>query len=368
MSAERMTAYTARQLFEEWVSRGLISRDQLGDLETFAGGLSRKDELPLYLHALLGIGAFIAAAFFILFLGAAELIKDDASLIIWGVLFVVAALAVAASQSDGSSPIGDSIATQLSFCLMVSGKIMFVAGFAIVSKPNEIWGANIGALLAAGATYFIYRMSLDRFLSALAVLVLVFCTIITEFSGDGATILLSAFFIAQLVAAAFLMTHGRVGRDAAPLAYAVIVSLGIEAAFFASQNVIGPWGHRYDFNPAAINIALAAALITLMGWAAGDLRRLTSQPLILAAGGAAVLAMVSMPGVLLAIGVMILGYARHDRLLLLLGVLLVPFFLYLYYYNLDLTLFAKSGILIASGAVLLAGWGYMHHHGFDREV
>jgi uncharacterized membrane protein len=65
---------------------------------------------------------------------------------------------------------------------------------------------------------------------------------------------------------------------------------------------------------------------------------------------------------------MIFGYARHDRLLLVAGGLLLPIFLTFYYYNLDLTLMLKSGILIGSGLLLLAGRAYMHYRGLDREA
>ena len=140
------------------------------------------------------------------------------------------------------------------------------------------------------------------------------------------------------------------------------------AIFFAMRSEIGRYGYRQDFSPAIINILLTAALIALIGWAAGGVEKLKSEPLSAAAAGALCLGIVSAPGILLAVGLMILGYTQHDKVALILGGLLLPLFLSLYYYNLDLTLMAKSGILIASGAVLLAGSVYMRYRGFDREV
>ena len=81
--------------------------------------------------------------------------------------------------------------------------------------------------------------------------------------------------------------------------------------------------------------------------------------MVLASLGAVLLAVVSAPGVLLAIGLMILGYANHERLLLVLGAVLMPAFLCLYYYNLDVSLLNKSMILTVSGVILLAGRFYM---------
>lgn len=80
------------------------------------------------------------------------------------------------------------------------------------------------------------------------------------------------------------------------------------------------------------------------------------------------LGVISAPGILLSIGLMILGYAKHERLILLLSSILLPLFLFLYYYNLDLTLIKKSGILIANGVLILSGRIYMHYRGIDKEV
>jgi uncharacterized membrane protein len=113
---------------------------------------------------------------------------------------------------------------------------------------------------------------------------------------------------------------------------------------------------------------LTVALIALIGWAAGGIERLKSEALGVACLGAIGLGVVSAPGVLLSIGLMIFGYARHDRLLLVAGGLLLPIFLTFYYHNLGLTLMAKSGVLIGSGLLLLAGRAYMHFRGLDHEA
>ena len=64
----------------------------------------------------------------------------------------------------------------------------------------------------------------------------------------------------------------------------------------------------------------------------------------------------------------VLGYAKHEKLLLLMGIFLMPMFLLLYYYNLDISLMTKSGILIGSGLILLAGRAYLVMKKLDREA
>jgi hypothetical protein len=366
-----MTAHSAERLFAEMASRGLVDRNEQSRLETFAISRISEHELPLYMRLLIGLGAIITAFCFIGFLTAAGLIdvKQAGGLIIWGVLFIAGAISLSLASKGQDHTLAHSFFIQTSFCLMGTGKALFALGVATLFEPESEWGITLGALLVTAATYHVYRLSIDRFLSVLAILVTLFSNLLSLRVADGfQAIWLNAFFIAQLVGAAFLMTHGRISRDYIPIAYALIASLCIIVLYFATQSMIGHWTSRHAFSPVIMNISLTVALIALIGWAAGGIERLKSEALAVACLGAIGLGIVSAPGVLLSIGLMIFGYARHDRLLLVAGGLLLPIFLTFYYYNLDLTLMLKSGILIGSGLLLLAGRAYMHYRGLDREA
>jgi uncharacterized membrane protein len=78
------------------------------------------------------------------------------------------------------------------------------------------------------------------------------------------------------------------------------------------------------------------------------------------------LGFLSAPGVLLALALMVLGYAKHEWPLTTLGILLTPLSIFHYYYSIDTTLLMKSGILVGSGAVLLAGYAYMRLRQFGE--
>lgn len=371
MPSNSMTAHSAEQLFAEMVSSGFVDRGEQSRLETFAISRISEHELPLYMRALVGLGAIIAAFCFIGFLTAAGLIdvKQAGGLIIWGVLFIASAILLSLASKDQDHTVAHSFFLQTSFCLMGAGKALFALGIARLFDPNGAWGITVGTLLVTAATYHVYRLSLDRFLSVLAILISLFSNLLSLHVADGVqAIWLNVFFIAQLAAAALLMTHGRISRDYMPIAYALIASLCIIVLYFSTQSTIGYWTGRHEFSPVIMNLSLTVALIALIGWAAGGIERLKSEALGVACLGAIGLGVVSAPGVLLAIGLMIFGYARHDRLLLVGGGLLLPVFLTFYYYNLDLTLMEKSGILIGSGLLLLAGRAYMHFRGLDREA
>ena len=71
--------------------------------------------------------------------------------------------------------------------------------------------------------------------------------------------------------------------------------------------------------------------------------------------------------IFLSLILLVLGYSKHEKLLIIFGGLLMPCFIVLYYYNLDLSLLAKSGILVLSGSVLLLGRLYLAVRKLDRQ-
>lgn len=72
------------------------------------------------------------------------------------------------------------------------------------------------------------------------------------------------------------------------------------------------------------------------------------------------------PGLAAALLVLILGFANGNRLVLGLGCLGAAASLGWYYYNLELTLLAKSGVLVISGLVALAAGAWLRRTGKER--
>jgi hypothetical protein len=112
-----MTAHNAERLFAEMVSKGLIDRDEQSRLETFAISRISQHELPLYMRALIGLGAIIAAFCFTGFLTAAGLIdiKQAGGLIIWGVLFIAGAILLWVASKGQDHTVAHSFFLQTSF-------------------------------------------------------------------------------------------------------------------------------------------------------------------------------------------------------------------------------------------------------------
>ena len=329
-------------------------------LETFVLARQGTTELPLYIRVLVGVGAAIASVCFIAFLNEANLIDfgTPRSALI-GLGFIAAAIGLH-RLSGTAQTIAGSFLLQTSFAAMTTGKVLFVAGFD--SYFDSSWGVSLAILLVTAATYHVYRISIDRFLSSFAVLFSVLSNIAW---GDAVALpreaLFNGYFAIQLACAGVLLTHGRIRCDFVPIGYAFACSLSVTALYLAASQTLGTFTDAQAFQPIFVNALLAGGLIGLFAWAAGTIDALKRQPMVLASSGAVLLGVVSAPGVLLAIGLMILGYANHERLLLVLGALLMPAFLCLYYYNLDVSLLNKSMILTGSGVILLAGRFYMSH-------
>ena len=360
---EYMTKYNAANLLERLNAEGLTVDQTLPD---FVVNQQQEKELPLYLRALVGVGAFIAAFCFIGFLTVAKIIDFThiESFVIWGLIFVTGAIGLQ-RLAGHTDTVRHSFVMQSSFASMAVGKVLFVSGIADMFDSG--WGATLGLLIVTCATYYIYRMSIDRFLSSFAVLLSVLTNILWNRNVDvSRELLLNGFFLFQFVGTAVLLTHGRIKRDYISLAYAFAFSLCAVAVFLASHAEFGYWRDTELIHPAFINMLLTGGLIALFGWAAGGIEKLKTEPLVVATIGAVFLGLISAPGILLAIGLMVLGYAKHEKLLIVVGNLLLPIFLILYYYNLDISLLQKSGILVGSGFVLLAGRFYLKYKSWDK--
>ena len=362
--ARYMTKYNVADLLRMLVTQGLVENEQ--EIEEFILGQQQDKELPLYLKVLVGVGAFIASICFIGFLSAADIIslQHKIGLIIWGLIFVAGAI-VLQQLSGRDNTVKYSFLLQSSFALMVVGKILFVLGVAI--KLDSGWAVTMAALIITMLTYHIYRVSTDRFLSSFIVLFSILVNVLwsREVISISREILFNGFFLIQFAGAAILLMHGKIKRDYIPLSYAFTLSLCVSVLFLALHVGIDYWRiHNKIIHPVFINILLAGGLIMLAGWVAGGIEKLKRELLILVSFVAVLLGFISAPGIILSIGLIVLGYSKHEKLLIIEGVLLIPIFLFLYYYNLDVSLMQKSGVLVGSGIVLLAGGFYLKHRGW----
>lgn len=362
-----MSQYNAADLLKILDNRG-FAQDPIA-LRRAILAESEAREFPLYLKIILSIGAFISACCLIFFLMGVKLIHYNIAgeLFTWGVIFMGAAIAIwLIFASNNKMTHGFFI--PFSFALMIAGKLLFV--FAVKDFVDSTWAMTLGWFIVAAATYAIYPLSIDRFFSSFALLISLFIDVVSPaHSNYGRELLLNGIILFQFAGAVILLTQIRDNRNYIPLAYAFVCSLCSSVLFFCTNQYFFQLSYEELLHSIFfMNLLLTGGLIALLAWISGGLQKLKTEPLLLASIATVLLGVISVPGVLLSIALLILGYAQHEKPLTILGILLMPVFLFLYYYHLDVSLLQKSFILVGSGAILLIARIYLQYKGWDKRT
>jgi len=369
-----MSEYQAQYTIPGLLAR-LQSEGKLEDREKaseFIRKLHTRDDPPLYLRALIGLGAFISSLFLLGFLFTSHLIDEDGPFIIWGLVFIGAAFGLwKLSRKEDDASFLKTFLSVLSFTWMAVGKTLFVLEF---SEAFDEWGIFFGLGLITAATYFVYRLTIDRFLSCLGVCCALTAAMIEDgfFNrGDLERILPMGLSLCGLAAlqgslAAYLLS-GRVGRKFLPMAYALVGGLTVNVFLLTLE---GPRLEERSGFPfvMVLGLLLAAGLIALMVRAAGGGQAFRSPRLLAAMLATIVCGSFISPGILLGVCLLVYGYGHHDRLLTAFGGLVIPVFLSHWYYDMDLTLTEKSAVLVGSGLAMVAGRFLFCRGGSGEEV
>ena len=369
-----MSEYQAQYTIPGLLAR-LQSEGKLEDREKaseFIRKLHTRDDPPLYLRALIGLGAFISSLFLLGFLFTSHLIDEDGPFIIWGLVFIGAAFGLwKLSRKEDDASFLKTFLSVLSFTWMAVGKTLFVLEF---SEAFDEWGIFFGLGLITAATYFVYRLTIDRFLSCLGVCCALTAAMIEDgfFNrGDLERILPMGLSLCGLAAlqgslAAYLLS-GRVGRKFLPMAYALVGGLTVNVFLLTLE------GPRFEESSGfpfvmVLGLLLAAGLIALLVRAAGGGQAFRSPRLLAAMLATIVCGSFISPGILLGVCLLVYGYGHHDRLLTAFGGLVIPVFLFHWYYDMDLTLTEKSAVLVGSGLAMVAGRFLFCRGGSGEEV
>ena len=335
-----------------------------------AQALNTQERLPLYINVFIGLGALISSLFLLFFLGLSKLVDFGSApnMTMTGLALLGGGFTLYLTRDQDAEDLKQSFTLQLSFVLANIGKFLML--MAVAKFFRSMWATTLALTIITAATYHVYQVTLDRFLSSLGCLMLFFsCIISKETNTYNVSEPLFLLIGAQLYAAKHLWMDGKLKSEYIPLGYAVISSLCVNVLFLAAKTHIRRYGEGEELLVMPITLALAGALIGLIIWAADGLQQVkSSRPLLLSVCGVAGLGLFSAPGILLSIGLLILGYATHERLITLVGMSLLPLVIFHYYYNIDATLMKKSLILIGTGALLIAGRMYLQAQMRQRET
>ena len=183
--------------------------------------------------------------------------------------------------------------------------------------------------------------------------------------------------IGLILLTAFVWRSNLVDRDAGigemlePVGYGALVAAFAMLLLSAATN--GGISPLHD-STAGLGVATVAIVgLLLVALVASILREnridLSSPGALIAIGAILLLAVVtrSSPGLIAGLAVLVLGFDRRSPLLIGMGALFLTVFGSVYYYSLSLTLMEKAGILVGSGALLLAARALLAWQGRSSE-
>jgi hypothetical protein len=316
---------------------------------TLAAGSA--DEMPAYLRAVVGFGAWLATAFLLACFMGLHLLDAHTTRVTFGVALVALAVWLhhrARGEFRRHASIAASFAGQ---------------GLIVVGLAEGIHLDGFAAMVAVLLSVAMIRLMPDRlhrFVSAIVAVCGVAVALRSNFVP--APLDVTTLFV---VAVGACIWRARLDDRVAeldemliPVGYGLVVSLFGICAFGAfSAGVLGRGlGERLMFGtPSTIGIALALALLARDIVAEhGTQRQGAIVGGIVVAIALFAAATLQSPGIIAGVAVLVLGFDRRNSVLIELAVAFLLVFGAVYYYSLELTLLEKSGILVGSGALCLA--------------
>ncbi len=361
---ENGTGMTATGLIDSLAEVFSIDKDRAREV---ASERIQKNQMPIYLRTLIGIGSFVSAMFM---MGIAFLtfeLDDDAYFPFGIVLAIVAIfLYVKSRRLEQHSPL-ESFLTLFSFALILAGKIMIVGGgVEWFSSGDEILTAFVIAAIFTCITYPVYTLYTDRLISFTSTLIMGIIWLGNELTSalDWHDELMAPLFFSIITPLAFvMMIHPRVTRTFRPVSIGlVLVSVGLgfvltETAPGINQ-LLGLF-NEFEINAGELAILMAAPIamfivfVYVVAWSAGGWKGMKKRLLSFSILGALVLCGSMMTCPVLALALIVLGYAQHDRIISVLGSLLLPVSLFSFTRRLDLGLMDTGTLLMVQSVVLL---------------
>lgn len=304
--------------------------------------------MPWYVRLVVGVAAWITALVAI-GLGAVILLlalDTDSGIAIatLGAVYFVTGLLLLRVPGSGI------FLTQVGLAIAAAGVALVALGAGV--EIEEVWPA---ALASAVLTAIIIAITLNRtlqFLSALLTAAL-FAVTLTDLKVSYYLDVLSLGGLAGVV----LMLRPP-QRDVQPLAVVLLLMFPILAIF-------GPETVGALIEPGKLSGWFAKTLhIGIFLWLVYIHWQRVTMPearerLMPFSVAAVLVCMLLPPGSSAALMIMMLAFVLGSRPLALLGTLLQIHYIWRFYYDLEITLLAKSGILTAVGVVLLVAWWLM---------
>ena len=333
------------------------------EIEAYLGQDQSHPAPSLLIAILSAIGVLFATAMILATLMMAGILDVNAgiSFLICGGLSL--GLAIFLSMTSKITDHPSSFSQQIILAATAVGKILLCYWVAsLVSfKSDQIFWALTGTMaLLTGLTYFTINSSIDKFFSCLTTLVFLFASLIYKPQNPYLTELAYGPLYGVLLGLAlWLLLNNSLKATWQPLAFALLIFTCILLPLWPEMS-IGLHALTSKFPAYTVKLSLMAGFLITAYMIAKQHAKLDLDLIIITLALTIILALYGPQNILAALIILILGYYKFNRPLLVLGLISFIYFLISYYYQLNITLLQKSGLLLISGTALLAGWAYLH--------
>jgi uncharacterized membrane protein len=334
-----------REVLSRLRSEGLLSAQEAE--AALEAARSEAAEDPWYVRALTIVGAWISAGFILSFVfGFVALTDTPLILAALGTVLLAAALLL-------QRRVGSLYLNQLLFAVSIVGSICIAGGIgASIDQAEAICFAVVGAEAVVLA---LYPEAARRLLATVSIVVAVCFLLVLYDLPNG---LHGVAAVLGIGAAVLWMneTHyvaagwGDIARPVANGCVLTLLSLLVLSVATGATEATYWW-----IDTVVLSVVLVGVEVAVLRTLDVDI---ASPEALAVLGGTVVLGALTLPapGITASLLVLTLGYSRGSRTLLGLAMTALPGYVFFFYYDLELTLLAKSGVLAASGLLLLGVW------------
>jgi hypothetical protein len=301
---------------------------------------------------MLGVAGWIAAAFLFGFVGQALpwVVDSKTAALAVGTLMIAAAYALFRVE------VGRDFLGQFALAMSLAGQALAAVGlFGVFQREALAWTA-IGAgeaVLAVLLPSFVHRVW-----SSYAIAM---CVAFALAEGGAAVLAVGAVGAGAGWLWSRELAWAARSSIVRPIAYGLTLGLiQIQGDALFTQGLLGMLAEDRDqaawAHPWVGQILTGLVLVGAVAHLVASDSRLARRDAMIALAAAVGFALLSLraPGIATGVMLVALGFAGGNRLLTGLGVAALLFYLGAYYYTLQATLLAKSAVLAATGAALLA--------------
>jgi len=339
---------TLRMIIDHLVLAGLLSPSQETALTEFLANSRREapPNPPWFVNALIMVGAWLSAIFFLgfSFSLSAPLFRIPLVILFVGTGLIISTIVLHEYLNN------NLFLKQLSFALNLAGQALFIHGILSFFDFHEIKEILITILTLETVLLVVYRYEVARFLAILIATsaALGLCYSLEIYQGQAVLIWITTAGATWCwLGEPYHLSH--LTKLYQPLGYGLVVaSFSILVLFLPKMETMIP------VIPTTLGLTI---LLLIAEYRILCLNKipLHSPPSYMIFGSTLVIAglLYPAPGVIAAILILLLGFQQTNRVLMGMAILFLAVFLSAYYYQLNMTLLMKSITLMVTGITLL---------------